>query len=213
MATSPSSALQAHVLALNRLYVAVQIITARRALCLLWKGLAEVVSVENGAYMTYDFQSWREISELKAALNERSQDEDWVQAVNFEIEVPRTIRLLEYDRVPRNVVKFNRRNIFLRDGNRCQYCGKRFASQDLSLDHVIPRSRGGQSTWENIVCACLRCNVRKGGRTPREAGMKLIRPPKKPSRNPLLTVKLNSRKYASWKNFLDEAYWTTELQE
>ena len=213
MATSPSSALQAHVLALNRLYVAVQIITARRALCLLWKGLADVVSAEHGAYMTYDFQSWREISELKVALNERGQDEDWVQAVNFEIEVPRTIRLLEYDRVPRNVIKFNRRNIFLRDRNRCQYCGKRFASQDLSLDHVIPRSRGGQSTWENIVCACLRCNVRKGGRTPREAGMRLIRPPKKPSRNPLLTVKLNSRKYASWKNFLDEAYWTTELQE
>ncbi|HID24245.1 MAG TPA: HNH endonuclease [Planctomycetaceae bacterium] len=213
MASSPGSALQAHVLALNRLYVAVQIITARRALCLLWKGLAEVVSVENGAYMTYDFQSWREISELKAALNERGQDEDWVQAVDFEIEVPRTIRLLDYDRVPRNVVKFNRRNIFLRDGNRCQYCGKRFASQDLSLDHVIPRSRGGQSTWENIVCACLRCNVRKGGRTPPEAGMKLIRPPKKPSRSPLLTVKLNLRKYASWKNFLDEVYWTTELQE
>ncbi len=209
---SGSSALQAHVLALNRLYVAVQIVTARRALCLLWKGLAEVVSVENGTYISYDFQSWREISELKAALNEKGSEEDWIKAVNFEIEVPRTIRLLQYDRIPKNVIKFNRRNIFLRDGNRCQYCGRRFATQDLSLDHVIPRSQGGQSTWENVVCACLRCNVRKGGRTPQQAGMKLIRQPKKPTRNPLVSAKIQSRKYESWKNFLDEAYWTTELQ-
>ncbi len=213
MSASPSSALQSHVLALNRLYVAIQVITARRALCLLWKGLAEVVSVENGCYVSYNFQSWREISELKAALNEKQNEEDWIRAVNFEIEVPRTIRLLQYDRIPQNVIKFNRRNIFLRDGNRCQYCGKRFATQDLSLDHVIPRSQGGKSTWENVVCACLKCNVRKGGRTPQQAGMKLIRQPKKPTRNPLLSAKLRQRKYESWKNFLDEAYWTTELQQ
>jgi len=83
----------------------------------------------------------------------------------------------------------------------------------LSLDHGVPRSRGGQWTGDNIVCACRRCNVRKGGRTPREARMKLIRIPRKPARNPLVTLKLGSHKYASWKNFLDEAYWTTELQD
>jgi 5-methylcytosine-specific restriction endonuclease McrA len=105
--------------------------------------------------------------------------------------------------VPRNVVKFNRRNVFLRDENQCQYCGKKFGTNHLSLDHVIPRSRGGPSTWDNIVCACLKCNVRKGGRTPQEAGMRLYRLPSKPSRSPSLAHQLSSRKYAAWRNFLD----------
>lgn len=213
MSYYPSAALQSNVLALNRLFVAVHVLSAPRAFCLLWKGLAEVVHIENGSYLTYDFESWREISELRAELDERGETDDWIRAVNFEVQVPRVIRLLSYDRVPRNVVKFSRRNIFLRDGNRCQYCGKKFPTHELSLDHVVPRSRGGQSTWENIVCACLKCNVRKGGRTPDEARMTLYRVPKRPRRNPLFSHKLASKKYASWKNFVDEAYWTTELQE
>ena len=123
------------------------------------------------------------------------------------------IRLLGYDRFPRNVVKFNRRNIFLRDRNFCQYCGKKFATHQLSLDHVTPRSRGGGTSWENIVCACVRCNVRKGGRTPAEARMRLINRPVKPKRSPLLYQQLRHRKYESWKNFIDEAYWDVELQD
>ena len=212
MVTAGATALQAHVLTLNRGYVAFQIISARRAFCLLVKDLAEVVNVEEGQFRSYDFEAWREISELKLAFEERGEQEDWINSVNFAIEVPRVIRLLSYDRVPKHVIKFNRRNIFLRDRNHCQYCDRRYAATELSLDHVIPRSRGGQTTWENIVCACLKCNVRKGGRTPREARMKLCREPKKPKRNPLLAHRLGSHKYASWKNFLDEAYWTTELQ-
>ena len=212
MTFADSAAMQSQVLTLNRLYVAFQVVSVRRAFCLLFKGLAEVVNVENGRYLSYDFESWREVSELKTELDERGETEDWIRAVNFELQVPRVIRLLRFDRVPRTVVKFNRRNIFLRDRNHCQYCDRRYAATELSLDHVIPRSRGGQTTWENIVCACLKCNVRKGGRTPREARMKLCREPKKPKRNPLLAHRLGSHKYASWKNFLDEAYWTTELQ-
>ena len=80
------------------------------------------------------------------------------------------LRLLHYDRVPKQRVRLNRRNIFARDGNHCQYCGKRFATSELSLDHVVPTCRGGDTSWENLVCACVRCNVRKGGRTPQEAG-------------------------------------------
>lgn len=197
-----SSALQLSVLALNRNYMAVHIISVRRAFCLLFKELAEVVSVEQGRYLSYSFDGWRETSELKSALDEREDDEDWIQAVNFEIEAPRVIRLLRYDRVPNNSVKFNRRNVFLRDGHRCQYCGRRYSSTRLSLDHVLPRSRGGEDTWENIVCACLTCNVRKGHRTPTEAGMSLIQPPVKPRRNPVLSRHLNLRKYAAWHCFL-----------
>ena len=203
MKVATTSGLRSSVLTLNCLYTVVHVVSARRAFGLLWKGLAEVVNVEEGTYFTYDFQSWREVSELRIALDEREERDDWVCAVNFEIQVPRVIRLLRYDRIPRSVVKFNRRNILLRDENRCQYCATRFSSHNLSLDHVTPRSRGGRTTWENVVCACLKCNVRKGGRTPQEAGMKLRRRPTKPKRNPGLVHHLSSRKYECWRNFLD----------
>ena len=207
MVTESATALQAHVLTLNRGYVAFQVITARRAFCLLIKGFAEVVSVEKGHYRSYDFQDWRDVSELKLAFDERGDDEDWINAVNFAIEVPRVIRLLRYDRVPQHVVKFNRRNIFLRDHNRCQYCHRRFSAAELSLDHVVPRSRGGRTTWDNIVSACLKCNVVKGGRTPREAGMDLVTRPRKPTRSPLLAQTVNSQKYATGRTFVGSSDW------
>ena len=159
---------------------------------------------------SFNFQSWREVSEARALF--KGPDDEFIRTVHFEIQVPRVIRLLAYDRLPRQKVKFNRRNIFARDGNRCQYCGKRFATSELSLDHVLPRSRGGQATWENIVCACLKCNVRKGGRTPRRPACALIREPVEPRTSPSLRLKLSHRKYRSWKTFLDNAYWSVELE-
>ncbi len=206
------AALDASVLVLNKLYMAIHIISVRRAFCLLCKDLAEVVSQEDGQFLTYDFESWREVSEFRAKNFQHRDDDDWVRTVNSQIQVPRVIRLLEYDRLPKQTVKFNRRNIFARDNNQCQFCGRRFPTTELSLDHVIPRSQGGQSTWENIVCACLECNVRKGGRTPREAHMTLVRKPEKPKRSPMLNLKLTHSKYRSWKTFLDNAYWSVELK-
>lgn len=210
MSTAP--ALDCSVLVLNRLFMAVQVITARRAFALLCKERAEVVSVdEEDKYNFYDLKSWIEVSQLKARYGDADQH-DWVNTVSFQVRVPRVIRLLFYDRLPQRTAKFNRRNIFARDENRCQYCGKKHPTSELSLEHVIPRSRGGLSTWGNIVCACTECNKRKGGRTPHEAGMKLIRKPVKPRRSPLLTLKLRLRKYESWKQFLDNAYWSVELE-
>lgn len=202
--------LSASVLVLNRLYTAIHVIDVKRAFGLLCRDLAEVVHFEEGQFAAYNFESWREISELKARF--KSPHDDWIRAVNFEIQVPRVVRLLTFDRVPKQTVRFNRRNIFARDGNRCQYCGKRFPTSELSLDHVVPRSRGGETTWENIVCSCVQCNVRKGGRTPREAHLKLVKLPVKPKRSPLLSVKLGNPKYQSWKTFLDNAYWSIDLQ-
>jgi 5-methylcytosine-specific restriction endonuclease McrA len=198
------------VLVLNRFYMAVHVINVRRAFCLLVRRLAEVIHLESGQYANYDFHSWREISELKAQFKE--PHEDWVRSVNFEIQVPRIIRLLTYDRVPNQVVRFNRRNLFARDHNTCQYCGHKFPTTELSLDHIIPRSQGGDTSWENIVCACIDCNVKKGGRTPQVAHMSLIRKPTKPKRSPLLTIKLGNPKYESWKTFLSDAYWTVDLK-
>lgn len=202
--------LSTSVLMLNRLYMAVRVINARRALTLLYGELAEVVSLEDGQYESYDFDSWLEVSAAKHRFE--PERHDWVRTVRFHIAVPKIVRLLCYDRLPRTSVKLNRRNLFARDHSRCQYCGHRYPSSELSLDHVIPRSRGGTNSWENIVCACVRCNVRKGGRTPHEAGLALVAPPKRPHRSPVLTVKLSDSKYASWRQFLDFAYWEVELK-
>ena len=204
IAAPTSSAIQSSVLALNRQYVAVHILSVRRAFCLLYKGAAEVISVEEDLFQNYSFDDWLEASLLYASLNLTDEESEWVRSVNFEIRVPRVIRLLRYERLPRNSIKFNRRNIFLRDENCCQYCGRRYGSHRLSLDHVLPKSRGGPTNWENIVCCCLDCNVRKGGRTPHEAGMALIKVPRKPARNPLLFQHTNSRKYRIWRTFLNE---------
>jgi 5-methylcytosine-specific restriction endonuclease McrA len=120
--------------------------------------------------------------------------------------------LKSFDRLPRQEVKFSRHNIYLRDGNRCQYCGHKFTSSELSLDHVIPLSRGGTSSWENVICACLACNVKKGNRTPAEASMRLIAPPRKPRWHPVGNFGSN-KLHPAWRNFLDLAYWNTELKQ
>jgi 5-methylcytosine-specific restriction endonuclease McrA len=209
-ASAVADPLSASVLVLNRFYMAVHVVSVRRAFGLLFRDLAEVIHLEEGQFANYDIHSWREISELRAQF--KAPEDDWIRSVNFEIQVPRVIRLLFYDRLPKQAIRFNRRNIFARDGNRCQYCGKRFPTSELSLDHVIPRSRGGEATWENIVCSCVRCNVKKGGRTPEEAHMHLVRQPVKPKRSPLLAIKLGNPKYQSWKTFLDSAYWSVDLK-
>ncbi len=198
----PAGTTQGAVLALNRNFQAVHVISVRRALCLLYKELAEVIYVEGGRYAGYDFEGWRELSDLKSILGGSDDTDDWIRAVRFDLLTPRIVRLLKYDRLPRNTVKFNRRNIFLRDEHRCQYCGERFPTHRLSLDHVLPRSRGGPTNWENIVCACLECNVRKGGRTPHEARMRLMRLPAKPRRNPLIVRQLDDRRYSCWQSFV-----------
>jgi len=210
MFTVPSHpALDCQVLVLNKHYMAFRVICARRAFSLLCRQLAEVISCDDGTYANYDFNSWRQLSETRR--NFEAHKHDWISTVNFDIAVPRVIRLLWYDRVPNKTVKFNRRNLFARDRNHCQYCGKKFPTSELSLDHVIPRRLGGDATWNNIVCACLKCNVKKGGRTPAQAHMKLIQKPAKPRNNPVIHIHLNHERYQSWKQFLDHAYWSVEL--
>lgn len=200
----PGRVLSSSVLVLNRYYMAVHVISVRRAFVLLYRELAEVVHIENGQYATYDFSAWCEISQftmLEAGFADRDQH-DWVRTVKFQIQVPRVVRLLGYDRVPRSTLRFNRRTLFARDEHCCQYCGQTRPISQLSIDHVLPRSRGGKTTWENVVCSCVTCNTKKGSRTPQEARMNLIRPPHKPRHNPLLTSKMANPKYEIWRSFL-----------
>jgi 5-methylcytosine-specific restriction endonuclease McrA len=210
-----SPALGANVLVLNKFYQAIRVVNVRRAFSLLCRELAEVVHIETdekgqSKWQNFNFADWTELSQLKA---EFEPDEfDWIHTVRMQIAVPRIIRLLGYEKLPRQDVKFNRRNIYARDGNRCQYCGKKMPTTELSLDHVTPKSQGGKSTWENIVCCCVKCNVKKGGRTPEQAHLHLISKPHKPKRSPVINIRLADERYASWKQFLDTAYWTVELK-
>lgn len=213
--TLTANNLNSHVLVLNKLWMAVRVIDARRAFSMLVRDLAEAIRVDDGSYVGYTFEDWASLSRLRDDYDGQraiTGDYDWVRTVRTEIAVPKIIRLLGYDRLPRQDVKLNRRNIFARDRNLCQYCGQRFGTAELSLDHILPRSQGGGSSWENLVCCCLRCNARKGGRTPEQASMKLIRKPIKPRRNPAISLRLGSDKYACWQNFLDNAYWSVELK-
>lgn len=208
--TALAAALDEKVLVLNRLYRAIRVISARRAFTMLCKDIAEVIAVEDGRYVNYDLESWSQIAELQKEF--QPDHYEWVRTPKFEIAVPKVIRVLGYDRLPKQEVKLNRRNIYARDGNRCQYCGENFSTKELTIDHVVPRVQGGANTWENMVCACVKCNARKGGRTPDQAHMKLFRKAIRPKRNPVITLRLGNVKYESWKAFLDEAYWTVELK-
>ena len=199
-----ANTLNASVLVLNRFFMAVHVVTVRRAFTLLYRDIAEVVDCDDGRFANYDFGSWCELSEFRM-VDGYDDTTDWVRSVTQAILAPRIIRLTAFDRVPRLTLKFSRRNLFARDGYRCQYCGESKPVSQLSVDHVMPRSRGGGTTWENVVCSCVGCNTKKGGRTPKEARMRLLQRPTKPKHNPLLVDKLRNPKYESWRSFLPES--------
>jgi 5-methylcytosine-specific restriction endonuclease McrA len=192
--------IEGHVLVLNRHFHAIQVTSIRRALTLLYKGHVKAVDAD---YRTYAFEDWQDIPVQPS--------DDFIRTPSRQILIPHVVQLLAFERMPRQEVKFSRGNIYLRDQNRCQFCGRKFSSAELSLDHVIPISRGGKSTWENVVCACLPCNVKKGNKLLGECGMQLTRQPVRPKWHPL--HRLQGRNYPDiWKNFLDEAYWSVELR-
>jgi 5-methylcytosine-specific restriction endonuclease McrA len=199
----PKSVLDTNVLVLNRFYMAIRVVSVRRSLTLLYRDCAEVITNEDGTYVTYDFESWCELSQLTST--DKQEGEEYLQAVGFELQVPRIVRLTRFEKMQMQTVRFNRKNLFIRDDFTCQYCGTVEPTHKLSLDHVVPRSLGGPTTWENIVCCCLRCNSRKGGRTPKQAAMRLTRIPMKPKVNPLMVQSVEDPRYESWKTFLPAA--------
>lgn len=170
-------------LLLNASYEPLHVVSWKKAISLLFSGKVEVLA-------EYD----REI-----------------RSVSFSIKLPSVVRLLRYIRIKKNLnqVKFSRINIYTRDDFSCQYCGHRFSTDDLTFDHVIPAALGGDKCWENIVTCCFRCNHRKGGRTPQQAGMTLIRHPRAPRGLGAITFTINFRNAPdSWRDYL---YWNVEL--
>ncbi len=192
--------LDQRALVLNRSWVAIDTTTVRRAIVWIYRGIARAVNPET--YEAHDFQAWADLSIVR--------DQPTIRTINLKIRVPEVILLQMYNDVPRKEVVFSRRNIYKRDRYTCQYCGARPGSEELSIDHVLPRAQGGRSTWTNCVLACVECNKRKANRTPIEAGMHLLKPPIRPPWTPLVSVRLGTLR-ASWERFLSEKYWNTEL--
>jgi 5-methylcytosine-specific restriction endonuclease McrA len=187
-------------LVLNRNWQPVNVAPVARALVLVWNESARVVDPRD--YQLYGWQDW---SVLKPA-----EGEAFIQAIRLRLRVPEVIVLAQYDRLPSAAVSFSRRNIFKRDHYTCQYCGSQPGGEELTIDHVVPRSQNGQSTWDNCVLACVACNKRKADRTPQEARMKLRGQPVRPRWSPLYARR--GLRIASWAKFVSEAYWNVELE-
>lgn len=196
--------IEGQVLVLNRSWVAVNVASVRRAVALLYQDLAR--AVDPADYRMYDFSDWCELSEAR-------EEGRFIHSPTMRLRVPEIIILNAFNGFFHKEVRFSRRSIFERDKSTCQYCGTKLAKSELTIDHVMPRSRGGRDTWDNLVLACVKCNVRKGDRTPVEAAMPLIRRPHKPAWLPTLGTRLPAGRISSWQRFLDTAYWDAELRE
>jgi len=188
---SRPSRLQSSVLVLNRVYLPVHVTTVRRAFTMIYQGTAKAI---DHTYQTFDFETWISC--------EVSEEVEVIGTPGGPLRVPRVIVLSAYDRLPRRHVRFSRSNIFSRDRYTCQYCGVRPGRHELNLDHVVPRMQGGRTTWENVVCCCIPCNRRKGGRTPEQAGLRLRRRPARPRWSPLLSAGFGRVRYHEWRPFL-----------
>lgn len=197
------------VLVLNRLWQAVNVIGAKRAFALLARGHANVVHHHEDDFRIFNLMDWVDFSQSNPSLDVM----DHVRTPRTTIRLPRVILLAYFDRLPSKELKLTRNNVFERDKETCQYCGGVFAREDLNLDHVIPRDQGGKTTWENIVCSCIRCNSRKANRLPHQAHMRLIRKPVRPKWRPVISLVLGTRERERWKDFLDLAYWNVELED
>jgi len=192
------------VLVLNRGWNAIGVVTLERALVMLFSEYKDGTPKARIIDPTKDFQTftWEDWSRLRP-----KNGEDTIKGTNLVFRVPEVILLSKYDKLPQHKIHFSRRTIYKRDANTCQYCGCMPGTEELTIDHVLPRSRGGKTTWENCVLACVGCNSKKADRTPEEAYMKLRKQPKKP----MIPLFKGDIRIKSWEAFLGEAYWNVTL--
>ena len=193
--------LQRPTLILNRNWQPVNVATVARALVLLWNKSARVVDPTD--YQTYDWDDWSKLRPREGDL--------FIRAVRSRLRVPEVITLTDYERLPSAAVAFSRRNIYKRDRYTCQYCGVQPGTEELTIDHVVPRAQGGESRWDNCVLACLACNKRKADRKPEQARMRLRKQPVRPTWNPLYAA--HELRIASWSKFVSEVYWNVQLEQ
>ena len=196
---------QKKCLVLNKAWTPVGTVSLQRAIIMLFStyanGIPKAKVIEPGSYQTFTWDDWSKLKPLAT--------DDVIVATNVNFKVPEIVLLTKYEKLPQPKVHFSRRTLYKRDSMTCQYCGKRPGSAELTVDHVMPKSRGGGTTWENCTLACVECNARKANRTPSEANMKLLSEPKKPR---VHLFKYDTIKpVKSWEAFLGEAYWNVGI--
>lgn len=194
-----TAVLQRPTLVLNRAWQPVGIATVARALIKVWNETAYVIDPDD--YQRYTWADW--------SVRQPQAGELCITTSRLRLRVPEVVALTVYDRLPPYTVTFSRRNVFKRDRLTCQYCGRRPGSEELTIDHVIPRSQGGVSGWENCVLACVACNRKKANQTPAQAGMSLRKPPRRPLWIPWYDA--GGMRMDSWSRFVSEAYWNAAL--
>ena len=187
-------------LVLNRNWQPVAVATVAKALVKVWNDTARIIDPAD--YRQYAWADWSRLAP--------ADGEPFIQTRWLRLRVPEVVTLTQYDRMPANAVTFSRRNVFKRDRYTCQYCGRQPGSEELTIDHVLPRSQGGVSSWDNCVLACVDCNHTKADRTPEQARMALRRQPHRPLWKPLYAA--HGVRIESWSRFLSEAYWNVELE-
>ena len=192
---------------MNRNFYAVHITNWRRALSLVYMDHARVVDEE---YRTYNFSDWQELSAII-----KDHPGGFVFTPSLKIAIPEVIALRAYNKVPVSEIKFTRRNIYEHYGYNCCYCGKKFHTNELNLEHIVPKSRGGLTSWNNVVTSCISCNIRKGDRLPEEADMKLLVEPSMPRWKGAGSLVFHSsfKMKASWQKFIDNVYWNSVIDE
>jgi len=196
--------LQRPTLVLNRRWTPIRTAPVQDAIGLVAKGTAMII--EPDSFEAHDLLSWNDVSRVRARLGE-----GLIRSPRLALVPPEVILLKTYEGEGGRAVVFSRKNLFKRDRYTCQYCGIQPGPEELTVDHVVPRSRGGTSTWENCVLACVECNKRKADRTPAQAGLKMRKTPRKPSWKALVQVPARDRR-ESWDKFLSRAYWEIELE-
>jgi 5-methylcytosine-specific restriction endonuclease McrA len=194
------------VLTLNRHWVPIRTTSVQEAIGLVCKGAAKIIEPET--YEVHDIFTWNDASQLKLKMQNVPI---LIRSTTLSFIPPEVILLTGYEGVGQRNVVCSRRNLFKRDKYTCQYCGIQPGPEELTIDHIVPRSRGGVTSFENCVLACIECNKRKADQTVEAAGLKLRKVPKKPSWKIFAQVPQNVRR-GSWERFLDKAYWDIELE-
>lgn len=192
------------VLVLNKNWMALRVVSLDKAVKYLTKttknGQPKARIIDTDDLQQYTWDDWSKMRPVEG--------EDAIVGVSLNYRVPSVIRLEHYDKIPNHKISFNRKTIYRRDCYTCQYCGGRPGTEELSIDHIIPKSQGGKSTWDNCVLACVKCNARKADKSLAQAKMKLLKEPTKPTSN-FFKGEIICK---TWRQFFEASYWTVELQ-
>jgi 5-methylcytosine-specific restriction endonuclease McrA len=199
-----AAVLERQTLVLNKNWEPIQLTSVKEAISLVAKGSARILDREG---MAHDLKSWNDLSKLRAELGENAV----IRSCHLSLVQPKVILLTTYEKLGERSVVLSRKNIFKRDRYTCMYCGKQPGPEELTIDHVQPKSRGGMMSWLNCTLACVECNKRKANRTPEEAGMKLRKKPFKPTWKALVQINPKFRE-EDWDQFISRAYWEVELE-